>query len=135
MTVRNGNRSIAGKIEASQRRSIVLFVAAISLIDPVAAAAQDTGQQLATNYCSACHRVAADQGLPPPVALDAGGATEFRQATSFRQIADNATMDRAALQNLVQQPHYAIPGQILGPEDRSAIVEYILALRTTPADW
>ena len=123
------------KIATIQTVRALPFVAAVSLIDPAIAAAQESGQQLATNYCSACHRVTADQGLPPPVALETGGATEFRQAPSFRQIAGSAGMDRVALQSFVQQPHYAIPGQILVPEDRSAIVEYILALRSTPADW
>jgi mono/diheme cytochrome c family protein len=48
---------------------------------------EEPGRVLAQTYCSACHRVAAEQTPPPKVTVDAGSGSEEYETPSFRQVA------------------------------------------------
>jgi mono/diheme cytochrome c family protein len=97
--------------------------------------AQETGQQLASDYCGACHRVTSEQAMPPPVAIGEDESADTVQAPSFRQVAADSSKDRDYLRVYVEKPHYPMPEQLFIPGELDAIIGYILSLRDTPADW
>lgn len=99
------------------------------------ALAQETGQQLSADYCGACHRVTADQAMPPPVAIGEDESADAVQAPSFRQVAAAPSKDRDYLRAYIEKPHYPMPEQLCIPGELDAIIDYILSLRDLPADW
>jgi hypothetical protein len=94
------------------------------------------GQALAQDYCSACHRVSAQQAPPPKVTVNTGAASEEYEAPSFRQIAVRPGRNATYLRTFIQAPHYPMREQMFIPEELERIVDYILSLKdTTGPEW
>jgi mono/diheme cytochrome c family protein len=93
------------------------------------------GSTLATEYCSACHRVTLEQPLPPPVVMQESTSKEAIQAPSFRQIARRPGRSADYLRAFIQAPHYPMPEQQFIPEELDAIIAYITSLKTSGGDW
>jgi len=96
------------------------------------AAAEPAGQiaegaAMARDACSACHQVSPDQQPPPPV-FDQDQEIGIR-APSFMKIAGNRRKGAAYLRKVIAAPHYPMREQKLDPEDRDALIAYILSLR------
>jgi hypothetical protein len=87
------------------------------------------GLVLAQEYCSACHRVSAEQAPPSRVTVSTGVATEEYEAPSFRQIATRPGRDADYLRAFIQAPHYPMREQMFIPEELEQIVIYILSLK------
>lgn len=108
------------------------LVAVPALADGTAAA---DGQALASEYCSACHRVTADQPPPPPVVMQESTSQETIQAPSFRDIARRPGRDAGYLRALIQSPHFPMPEQEFIPAELDAIIAYLLSLKDEPGTW
>jgi mono/diheme cytochrome c family protein len=94
------------------------------------------GQTLAQDYCSACHRVSAEQAPPPKVTVNTGVGSEEYEAPSFRQIAARPGRDAAYLRTFIKAPHYPMREQRFIPDELEQIVTYILSLKgTASAEW
>jgi mono/diheme cytochrome c family protein len=91
---------------------------------------EEAGQALAREYCSACHRVSAEQAPPPKVTVDTGSGSEEYEAPSFRQVAARPGRDADYLRTFIQAPHYPMREQLFIPEELEQIVTYILSLKT-----
>jgi cytochrome c len=89
----------------------------------------EAGQALAQDYCSACHRVSAEQAPPPKVTVDTGSGPEEYEAPSFRQVAARPGRDADYLRTFIQAPHYPMREQLFIPEELEQIVTYILSLK------
>jgi mono/diheme cytochrome c family protein len=84
------------------------------------------GRQVATTWCSECHRISPDQPsgsrpghvLPPPV-----------QAPSFIAIAERPYADRQYLAEFVSELHLPMPPFRLSPHEKEEVIAYILSLR------
>lgn len=87
------------------------------------------GLVLAQEYCSACHRVSAEQAPPPRVIVSDGVTTEEYEAPSFSQIAARPGRDADYLRTYIQAPHYPMREQMFIPEELEQIVIYILSLK------
>jgi cytochrome c len=111
------------------------------LVSATAAARADgspekAGKALARDYCSACHRVSAEQAPPPKVTVDTGSGSEVYEAPSFRQVAAKPGRDADYLRTVIQAPHYPMREQLFIPEELEQIVTYILSLKATDeGDW
>jgi cytochrome c len=111
-----------------------------ALVSATAAARADglpegAGQALAQDYCSACHRVSAEQAPPSKVTVDTGSGSEEYEAPSFRQVAAKPGRDADYLRTLIQAPHYPMREQLFIPEELEQIVTYILSLKADEGDW
>lgn len=118
--------------------AMTLAAAALLAAAPTAADGTPDGQDLARQYCSACHRVAADQAPPPAVLVDTGSGPEEYQAPSFRIIATRAERSADELRDKIQAPHYPMREQQFLPEELEAIIAYILSLGplgSEETDW
>lgn len=93
------------------------------------------GVALATDYCSACHRVQPAQPQPPPVIIDESTSQEAIPAPSFREIARRPGRDENYLRALIQAPHFPMREQQIIPEELDAIVAYITSLKDSPGSW
>ena len=93
------------------------------------------GSMLATEDCSACHRVTAEQPQPPPVVMQESTSQEAIQAPSFHQIARRPGRSADYLRAFIQAPHYPMPEQQFIPEELDAIIAYITSLKTSGGDW
>lgn len=96
------------------------------------------GKGLAQQYCTACHRVTAEQAPPPKVLVDTGSGPEEYEAPSFRRIATRAERTADELREKIQAPHYPMREQKFLPEELEAIIAYILSLGTPESvetDW
>jgi hypothetical protein len=94
------------------------------------------GQALAQEYCSACHRVSAEQAPPPKVTINTGVGSEEYEAPSFRQIAGRPGRDATYLRTFIQAPHYPMREQMFIPGELEQIVTYILSLKAAGgAEW
>jgi len=119
---------------------VMLGVAAFALVANGAAAGPAgqivEGAAMAHDACSACHQVSPDQKPPAPV-FDQDQEIGIR-APSFMKIARDRRKDFAYLSRVIGEPHYPMREQMLDPEDRNAIIAYILSLRPSrplrPAD-
>jgi mono/diheme cytochrome c family protein len=93
----------------------------------VAADQISEGASMARDACSACHQVSPQQKPPPPV-FDRDQEVGIA-APSFMKIARNPRMSAARLRKVIAEPHYPMREQMLDPEDRNALIAYILSLR------
>jgi mono/diheme cytochrome c family protein len=93
------------------------------------------GKALAQDYCSACHRVSAEQAPPSKVTVDTGSGSEEYEAPSFRQVAAKPGRDADYLRTVIQAPHYPMREQLFIPEELEQIVTYILSLKADEGDW
>jgi mono/diheme cytochrome c family protein len=94
------------------------------------------GQAFAQEYCSACHRVSAEQAPPPKVTVNTGVGSEEYEAPSFRQIAETPGRSAAYLRTFIQAPHYPMPEQVFIPDELEQIVAYIVSLKgSARAEW
>ena len=126
-----------GRPHRAASTTIILGLALFSAA-PAAADGTPDGQELAKQYCSACHRVAADQPPPPAVLVDTGSGPEEFQAPSFRIIATRAERTADELRGKIQAPHYPMREQKFLPEELEAIIAYILSLGppgSEESDW
>ena len=96
---------------------------------------EEAGHALAQDYCSACHRVSAEQAPPPKVTVDTGSGSEEYEAPSFRQVAARPGRDAAYLRAFIQAPHYPMREQLFIPKELEQIVTYILSLKADEGDW
>jgi hypothetical protein len=95
-----------------------------------------SGEALAKAYCSACHRISAEQASPPKVIVDTGVGSEEYEAPSFRQVAVRPGRDADYLRTFIQAPHYPMREQMFIPEELEQIVIYILSLKgAANAEW
>lgn len=85
------------------------------------------GEHLARFVCSACHNVAADQGIPP---------TLHPPAPSFVEIANRPGTTAKSIRHFVLHTHWdmktvpvTMPDPMLRQEDASAVAAYIMSLR------
>jgi mono/diheme cytochrome c family protein len=85
------------------------------------------GASMARDACSACHQVSPDQKPPPPV-FDQDQEVGII-APSFMKIASNPRNNAARLRKVIAEPHYPMREQMLDPEDRNALIAYIISLR------
>lgn len=104
------------------------IIAAVAFVLTAGAAwAQDDqverGRVIAETWCSACHVIGDD---PQPQAL-AG-------APSFPQLAQDPSIDDAALAYALLQPHPVMPSFPVTREDIAAIAAYLRSLRTVERD-
>jgi hypothetical protein len=90
---------------------------------------EETGLALARDYCSACHRVSAEQRPPAKVTVDTGSGSEEYEAPSFHQVAARPGRDADYLRTFIQAPHYPMREQLFIPEELEQIVAYILSLK------
>ncbi len=95
--------------------AVVLAVALLA----VPAAAQDlpVGRSLATRWCMACHVV------------EPGQSKATDNAPSFRAIALRPDTTAASLDRYLSKGHTLMPDFLLSPQERDALVAYILSLR------
>lgn len=117
---------------------LVLGAAVTFAVPPASADGAADGQDLARQYCSACHRVAAEQAPPPAVLVDTGSGPEEYRAPSFKIVATRAERASEELREKIQAPHYPMREQKFLPEELDAIVAYILSLGEpagTETDW
>ncbi|MGH6933836.1 MAG: c-type cytochrome [Dongiaceae bacterium] len=131
----DGRTVMASESRSLRNIAILLLLALVGTVGATSVVAQETGQQLATDYCSNCHRVTLEQGMPPPVVAGTERSAELIKAPSFRGIAAKEAKDRDYPRNYIQQPHYPMPEQLFIPAELGAIIDYILSLRQTSADW
>lgn len=98
---------------------------------------EEAGRALARDYCSACHRVSAEQAPPPKVTVDTGsGSSEEYEAPSFRQVAAKPGRDADYLRTFIQAPHYPMREQLFIPEELEQIVTYIFSLKAASGtEW
>jgi len=111
---------------------LIGLTASLALADGDAAT---DGVALATEYCSACHRVKAEQPQPPAVIIDESTSQEAIPAPSFREIAQRPGRDADYLRALIQAPHFPMPEQQYIPEELDAIIAYITSLKDSPGSW
>jgi mono/diheme cytochrome c family protein len=94
------------------------------------------GEALAQAYCSACHRVSAEQAPPPKVTVNTGVGSEEYEAPSFHQIVARPGRDSAYLRTFIQAPHYPMREQVFISDELEQIVAYILSLKgSASAEW
>src|SRR4030095_3132842 len=84
-----------------------------------------SGLVLAQEYCSACHRISAEQTPPAKVIVETGVGTEEYEAPSFRQIAARPGRDANYLRTFIRAPHYPMREQMFIPEELEEIVNYL----------
>jgi mono/diheme cytochrome c family protein len=86
---------------------------------PLQAAAQDSrlGGSLAVRWCMACHVVEPNQ------------RTAIDGAPSFQVIAAQPSTTAASLDVYLSMGHTHMPDFSLSPQERNALVDYILSLR------
>jgi mono/diheme cytochrome c family protein len=106
---------------------VSLFGAGAYAQGDAARVGQDAGQRLAFSVCAACHVVspseAAEPKLQPP-------------APSFAEIADSPGVTATSLRAFLAIPHATgktppnMPSMLLSDEETTAVVRYILSLRT-----
>jgi mono/diheme cytochrome c family protein len=99
------------------------LVLSMTLLAPAAWAQGDTtvttvGRDLAIDWCSECHLVAAEQ---PNVPSDA--------VPSFFAVADRASTTEMSLRAFLTTPHGEMPNIMLSREQIDDIVAYILSLK------
>lgn len=97
--------------------------------------AANDGLGLASEYCSACHRVNPEQPQPPPVTINESTSQEAISAPSFREIAQRPGRDEGYLRALIEAPHFPMPEQQYIPEELDAIIAYIISLKDSPEGW
>jgi mono/diheme cytochrome c family protein len=99
------------------RRSMAV-VLALALL-PLPAAAQDpsVGTRLAIRWCTACHVVEPNQ------------STATDNAPTFRAIAARPGTTASSLDRYLSIGHTLMPDVLLSPQQRDALVAYILSLR------
>jgi mono/diheme cytochrome c family protein len=116
----------------SSKSRVLAFVAAIALSTAAnaALASIESGRELASEACSACHQVAPTQTRPPPVAE--GDEGSHVQAPTFAEIAARcAPADR--LRALIANPHYPMREQMLSTIDLDSLSAYIVSLAPVTA--
>jgi mono/diheme cytochrome c family protein len=113
----------------------MLLCAAALVAVAAPAAAEESGRDLARQYCAACHRVSAEQAAPPNVVVETGTGPEEYAAPSFRRIAARAERSADRLREKIEAPHYPMREQQFVPEELEAIVAYILSLSAGNVDW
>ncbi len=101
------------------RRSIAVVLALALALAALPAAAQDSpvGRRMAVRWCMACHVVEATQSM----------ATD--NAPSFQEIAARPGTTAASLDRYLSIGHTLMPDFSLSPQERNALVAYILSLR------
>src|SRR5262245_6576615 len=111
------------------------FIPAVVLSEPACADGLP-GRALAEAYCSACHRVSAEQASPPKVTVNSGVGSEEDEAPSFHQIVARPGRESAYLRTFIQAPHYPMREQLFIPDELEQIVAYILSLKGTAGpEW
>lgn len=113
-----------------------LLAAALTAPARADGSSEDAGKVLAHAYCSACHRVSAEQTPPPKVVVNTGAGSEEYEAPSFRQVAARPGRNADYLRFFIQAPHYPMREQLFIPEELEQIVTYILSLKADGgAEW
>ena len=84
------------------------------------------GKEIATEACSACHQVAAEQLLPPPVS-DPDEHTMVA-APSFYDIARAHGADADYMRNKILLPQHPMRAQDWNDADLKAVIDYIQSL-------
>jgi mono/diheme cytochrome c family protein len=90
------------------------------------------GQTLAKRYCSGCHRVTADQAIPPPVMVETETGQMDVKAPSFWQAAHQEGRDDGYFRGYLHAPRDPMPEEPLEPAELDAIVAYLMSLRAEP---
>jgi cytochrome c len=98
------------------RRLLATALAALAL--PAAAQNPQRGGALAERWCMGCHVV---ERVPPAVAANG--------VPSFVAIAARPSTTAASLNWFLSSPHAQMGDFSLSPEERQALVDYILSLR------
>jgi cytochrome c len=133
------NWELPGEMNRPMRLMLTWICFALLLSATATVRADDSpdkaGQALAQDYCSACHRVSAQQSPPPKVIVDTGSGSEEYEAPSFRQVATRAGRDGDYLRTFIRAPHYPMREQLFIPEELDQIVTYILSLKADEGDW
>ena len=91
--------------------------AAALLAFPAAAQDASVGGRLAVRWCMACHVVEPNQ------------STATDNAPSFKTIANRPSTTAASLDRYLSKEHTLMPDFLLSPQERNALVTYILSLR------
>ena len=99
------------------RRSMAVVLVLAPLALPAAAQDTSVGGKLAVRWCMACHVVEPNQ------------STATDNAPSFRAIAARTGTTAASLDRYLSKGHTLMPDLLLSPQERDALVAYILSLR------
>lgn len=99
------------------RRTLAMAWAAALLAFPAAAQDASVGGRLAVRWCMACHVVEPNQ------------STATDNAPSFKTIANRPSTTAASLDRYLSKEHTLMPDFLLSPQERNALVTYILSLR------
>ena len=112
-------------------RALGFFIAL--LLAPTASAQvlgdPQAGQGVAMEICSACHAVRPGEGVDPsPDPLPFDGL----EALPFEDIANTPGVTAMVLFSWLTSSHPTMPNIVLGEEDLTNVVAYILALKGDP---
>lgn len=99
------------------RRILPMLSALVLLAVPAAAQDSSTGGRLAVRWCMACHVVEPNQ------------STATDNAPSFQAIAARPGTTAASLDRYLSAGHTLMPDFLLSPQERNALVAYILSMR------
>ena len=99
------------------RRSVAAILALALLVVPAAAQDLAAGRAMAIRWCMACHVV------------EAGQSRATDNAPSFRSIAVRPDTTATSLDRYISKGHTLMPDFLLTPQERDALVAYILSLR------
>lgn len=99
------------------RRSMAAVSALALLGSPAAAQDLAAGRSMATRWCMACHVV------------EPGQSRATDNAPSFQSIAARPDTTAASLDRYISKGHTLMPDFLLSPQERDALVAYILSLR------
>ena len=99
------------------RRSMAMVLALALLAIPASAQDSSVGGRLAVRWCMACHVVEPNQ------------RTVADSAPSFQVIAAQPSTTAGSLDVYLSMGHTHMPDFSLSPQERNALVDYILSLR------
>jgi len=101
------------------------LLAVVLAMAATAAAGQESGVKerglvFATEVCSSCHGVRANDVSPN------------RAAPSFKSVADTSGMSETAISVFLRTSHPTMPNLVLTPDEIRDVEAYIMSLKTSP---